>query len=584
MNKQQERTSAPKGGRIVFLILLAIAAISSIPVFTGYCIDGHDLYFHVIRIEGLAEGLRSGQFPVRLNPTFLNGYGYPNPIFYGEILMYPAAVLRLLGVGLSSCYLFYVVCINLLTTFGSYYSFHGIWRERSLAVGCTLLYVLAPYRLVDLYLREAGGEYAALAFLPLVLYGMYRIYTEDFAEERSKWCFLPLTIGLSGIVQTHVLTGEITGGVIFVVCIILFRKTFQKKRFFALLKAALATVLFNLWFLVPFADYMLTQDIWVFHRSMTVKIQATGAYPTQLFALFLKYALDQGGPEVAVADEMPLPLGLPLGLGLLLFAVMFFVLREKRVEKSRGGLIFLGAVLAVWMSSIYFPWDGLSSLNSVFAKLISSLQFAWRMLAPATVLAVACTGFGLLLLREKGGQRIAVGVMTVLAVLTVAVAVHFMWQCLEEQPPIRWESAEDLPVDTVYAASSAEYVLSNYNREVLMTCSEPRLSDGITLTDYSKEGLDITCTVSASADGCMFLPLLNYKGYELTSEDGALDSGALAEGDGATVRVNIPAGYNGTIHVRYAGMWYWHLAEVVSGLSVLGLILLRVWYRRKDRK
>lgn len=45
-------------------VLAAISVISSIPLLSRTLLWGADLEFHLFRIEGIAQGLRDGQFPV----------------------------------------------------------------------------------------------------------------------------------------------------------------------------------------------------------------------------------------------------------------------------------------------------------------------------------------------------------------------------------------------------------------------------------------------------------------------------------------------------------------------------------------
>lgn len=47
-----------------YIILAATGILLTIPFFGDYLQNGHDLLFHLTRIEGIAEGLRQGQFPV----------------------------------------------------------------------------------------------------------------------------------------------------------------------------------------------------------------------------------------------------------------------------------------------------------------------------------------------------------------------------------------------------------------------------------------------------------------------------------------------------------------------------------------
>ena len=87
----------------------------SLPCLGGFAPYGSDLHYHMSRVAGIAEGLRTGQFPVFLYPDFLNGYGYASPIFYGEALLYIPALLVLAGYPLFTAYNIFNVLVNALT-------------------------------------------------------------------------------------------------------------------------------------------------------------------------------------------------------------------------------------------------------------------------------------------------------------------------------------------------------------------------------------------------------------------------------------------------------------------------------------
>ncbi len=582
--RRRKTSPLPNAEIYTFLALVCIGLAASYPYLVGYLLNGHDLGFHLTRIEGLAEGLSSGQFPVRINPTFYNGYGYANPIFYGEILLYFPALLRLLGFRLSTCYLVYGVVINLLTAFLTYYCFEKMWKDRLVSLACSLVYTLAPYRILDTYLRAAVGEYTSMAFLPLVVYGMYRIYTEDPKDRKYRWSFLPLVIGLTGILQTHVLTGEVTAGVMLLTCLILIRKTLKPRRLLALLKAAGLTILLNIWFLVPFLDYSLTQDIRILQATTSLYLQHTGVKVSQLMNLFLQYNWNPVEATSGVVSSMPVTLGLPLMLGLVLFLALFLNTTHDKANKIRGGLLFLLSVITLWMATCYFPWDRFSDMSPVLEKLISSLQFAWRMFSPATVLAAACTGYGLILLRREDKNRhFLTGAVTALTLLTLVSTFDYMEQCLHQQSPLTMNTIADYGMDTQATASGGEYVLCDASYEDVTQNFEPRPDSGIVVTAYEKSGTNITLTVNGGQDGGhVLLPLLAYKGYALRSEDGSLDSTFLSQGRNAVLQVYVPAGYTGTLYISFKGMWYWRAAEAVSLLTLAGLLFFYFKDKKKD--
>ena len=55
-----------KKNKFTILAILTIAFLSCVPAMTAGICTGHDGPFHLLRIEGVAQGLRDGEFPVRM--------------------------------------------------------------------------------------------------------------------------------------------------------------------------------------------------------------------------------------------------------------------------------------------------------------------------------------------------------------------------------------------------------------------------------------------------------------------------------------------------------------------------------------
>ena len=572
----------PNVDKRVFAGLASLCIFCSFPFFMGYTTVGHDIYFHMLRIEGIKDGLLSGQFPVRINSVFYNGYGYVNPIFYGELFLYIPALFRLAGFPLSACYNIYGILINILTCFAGYYCFKRIFQSTFAAMTVTVLYVMSPYRLLDMYVRAAAGEYTAMAFLPFIAYGLYRIFTEDVNRKEYKWSFLPLTVGLTGVIQTHVLTGEMVGFVILMTCVILFSRTFRKKRFCALVKTVIVTAVINLWFIVPFVDFTITQDVRVFTDPSTGLVQDTGLFFRQMISLFIKYTINANySAENGYAEKMTLTMGTALFLGLILCAVMlFFKNRDKKEEKKCGALMLVLSVLLSWMCTIYFPWDFLALRMPYLRRIITSIQFVWRFLSPVTLLAALATGFGLVLLRSGKGKRAGITVGVALGVLTVIPALFFQGLvCVQAPRAINGITR----ISTIGAAGQGEYTPSVADDQAVSQVPDPKIYGG-SIESYERQGTNISLTVNRTGESCyVLLPLWNYKGYRVTSEDGSVTNAQLSTGDNMVMRIDIPAGSSGRISVRYVGLWYWRLAEIASAAGIVLLIAFIYKDKRKAR-
>ena len=64
------------------LVLSGIFLVSCLPLFLPGFHKGHDTVFHLLRIDGIAQELHNGQFPVRMPSVWIDGYGFPVSIFY----------------------------------------------------------------------------------------------------------------------------------------------------------------------------------------------------------------------------------------------------------------------------------------------------------------------------------------------------------------------------------------------------------------------------------------------------------------------------------------------------------------------
>ena len=245
-------------GRYIAMALVGVGVFACLPLGLGYLTYGHDLSIHLSRIEGLKAGLLAGQFPVRMDPAIINEKGYPFSLMYSDVFLYPAAVLRILGFSLQTSYKVYVASITAATVGITFYALRKMFRSDCAALLGTALYTLSFYRLTNVFVRAAVGEYTAMAFLPLVVYGLWRIYRQSPADGKKAepWCWLPFALGFTGLLQSHLLTTELAVFFTAAFCLLYFKKTFTRPVLPALCKAAGAAIVWNLWFMVPLLQYM----------------------------------------------------------------------------------------------------------------------------------------------------------------------------------------------------------------------------------------------------------------------------------------------------------------------------------------
>lgn len=555
---------------ILFLTLITLA--SCYPLFVDYLTQGHDLPFHMLRIEGLAQGISQGIFPVKIHPFWANDYGYATGVFYGDSLLYFPAILRLLGFSLQESYKAYIVVINIATVIIAWKSFQKIFNNTHAGLIACLLYTLAPYRLSNLYLRHSVGEYTALTFLPLILCGFYLIFTED-CKKKGYWKHaFSIAIGLTGIIQSHVLSCEMVAIFILITCLIMMGKICRIRVFLTLCLAVVITLLMNVGFLVPFLSYFGGDFVMNSADWNSTPIQGAGAHIAQLFPVF-QNGIGSSGTE-SMAGEMPLGVGFTLFLGLLLFFYLRFCKTAEKDDKPENSILskfaafsVLLSILALYMSTNLFPWNALASLGEVFEALIHNMQFPWRFLTLATLFLVVVTAFALQMAKKQLSKETFMCVFGSFLCILVISTSWFYYDLLNQADVYRPFAATDL---NSMALGSEEYLPANTDLE-LLTEKNPVAGDGVQITGFKKNGTNIHMQLNNNGtDSYAELPLLYYEGYTAVSNGSRL---ALSKGTNNVIRMNIPANFNGNVSIYFEEPFAWRIAELISAITILGTII-----------
>lgn len=575
----QQTYSVSRECKQTFLFLCLITLAASVSYLSGYTISGGDLTYHLMRIEGVKDGLSSGFFPVRLEPEWLYGHGYANGIFYCNTFLYLPALLRLAGFPVSVSYNLYCVFVNAATAVISYYCFSRILKSCRIGLLCSALYSLSIIRIYKLVITSAVGESNAFVFLPLVFYGLYRIFCEDPGDKTYRSAWVPLMLGYAGLMQTHVLSCEVTAFVTLLFCIIFLRRVFCKEVFLSFVKAAAGSVLLSLWFLVPFLDYYLTQDVHIKHVAART-IQAAGLQPAHLLFHFWQPGGHTASDGYGVFDSHPSGLGLSLIAGTILFLILWLggAFRKQRDHATRFMKItaIFGCLLSILSLSI-FPWDTLQSLHPIAASLISSLQFPNRFLGWATLCMIAVLGSTLSYLKKHSAKGYLY--LTLIAVFSILTSGLYLQDYVNaRQNAYRIYNEEGMGFGYI---SGAEYLIEGTD-QLLLTFADPVPGEGITLSAYTAGSLraDFHCSNLSDSESHLDLPLLYYKGYQAHRTDTG-EALPLTYGENNVIRVLLPAAFDADVSVSFQSPVYWRISELISLLTGILLLATALKKRRK---
>lgn len=559
------------------LALGGIVLLSSYPLLLDYMVVGHDLPYHLLRIDGIKLGLENGVFPVKIHPMLAADYGYAAGVFYGDALLYFPAVLRMLGMPVQNAYQVFVFAVNIATTLIAYYCFKNLFQSNKFGLIGTMLYTLSLYRLLNLYTRAAVGEYCAMIFLPLIFLGLYQIFTQKDARPCWKLAIMP-ALGLTGIIHTHILSCEMVAIFILLTCIVLIKKTMQPQVLLSLLLTVAFTLLINAGFIVPFVDYYFTEEFIINSSEWGgTSVQNIGLYFAQIFSIFQEGTGGTWSTAAGIQNEFNPGLGVTLSLGF--FVCIYYILTTTKEERKHleFKLIlfsFIGSALAIYMSSYLFPWDAIANSCSLGTALVSSLQFPWRFLSIGTVFLTICFCLILKHLSDRKGKTRNLPFMPLaIILLCISTLIGTGWyyhSYLSDGAPYRVYDTYELPSTQLY---SCEYFPAGTELGNVIY-GRYAASEGIILTGINKTGNSVVIGVgNYGLDGYVEVPLLNYKGYSAT----IMESGSkllITNGFNNCIHVDIPAGFEGTLDISFHEPIYWRVAEIISAITIIGLIAI----------
>lgn len=567
--------------QIIVAALFGTILYSSVPLMNTFLAKTHDLYFHLSRIEGIVVAMQNGDFPMWINMSGEFFLGYSNPALYPQLFLYIPAFFAYFGMSLMNAYKLFVVIINVATAIISYHCFKKIFNSKRIGLLTSIAYTLCSYRLIDIYSRGAMGEMLSSVFLPICLYGMYEICVNN----ESNWIYL--TIGITGVLSSHVLSTVFVGLYLATYFVILIPKMWHHKfikRIIALIKVGITTILINLYFIVPFLHYYLREPLRIFTRGSGEEAASNAAYLSQMFSTFVYADNNRGSIETgSTQGEMAISIGLLIPVCCIIFAFASFCMRsiiiknsaaEKRERVNKcfdlGNYALFGTALAIYLSSDLFPWEKVD--NIPILSILSGIQFPWRLLMMAQLFGIVVIGCLMQLFiwyRPKWKNK-ALLVVVCLIVMSAAPYIDSTndESVISDRALVGVATTDDL---YRYTVPDEGKVLEHY--EYLGISSS---AAGTEITNFSRKGTTLKFhyqLAEGQNEAVLSLPLYAYPGYSLmvngTKLDYSVDDYGLMEFHTNTQEADVV--------VTYTGSPSWRLVYRVSEATVVILILYEIF-------
>ncbi len=435
-----------KNKYLLFILLFILA----IPTFSSLLRPGifpmHD-DMQAMRLLQVDKCVKDNQIPCRWVPDMGYGYGYPQFNYYAPTPYYIMEGFHLLGVSfLDSVKMGFILSV-LASAAGMYLLGSSLWGRLG-GVVSSLLYVYAPYRAVNMYVRGAMGELWGIAFFPIILWASRKVLQGD------KKSILWLALSLAGLFTSHNISSLIFIPIIIVWVIFQYKDLYHSP----ILKGGRELKNFSIsiiWGFILSAFFII--PAWFEKDLVHVETLLSGYFnylahfvgiSQMLFSSYWGY----GTSQIGAFDEIFLGVGLIYWLLPLLVLLVLF-LRKKKELKLTLFLVILGwgSLFFIHPRSVWF-WNNIG----IFAY----LQFPWRLLSLATLFFSIAGGAIASLIPKRKSVRFYT-VITTIAVLYIFYASFFQpekWLNIDDQEQFsgkQWEQQQTisiydfLPIDAI---------------------------------------------------------------------------------------------------------------------------------------
>lgn len=547
-----------KEKEIINYILIIIASIIiSIPLANkNLNIYRDDGIQHICRIIGTEQTLADKQFLPMIMSNLCNNFGYSWNIFYSPLTAYMSVMFRIFNFSYVNCLKLCMFVIVLLSGLTMYKLTFRITKNKKLATLASIIYILAPYRITDMYTRTALAELASFIFIPIVFEGLYIIVNE---EKKSY----KLALGAAGLILTHQVIAMYTAIICFAYLIVFFKKLKSK------------TVLKNIGVNLSFC-LLMTSFYWVgllqHYFSTSYEVFVPGRMEREEVLIFYKAKFSQ--LFITSSEQtMIYAIGLLSVIGLVLTPIAYKKVPEE-YKKTYMFFLITGIVL-IGMTLKIFPFEKLPQALTI-------LQFTFRLFTFTSFFFafVVATNFAILIKDFKTLDIVVLLTISILLLVPYKSKLDFNLKDNEERLINGVRITEN--TGRVHAGmASMEYLptkafknlkyIANRKDEVIVLDN-----DEAVISDYTKQASNMNCKISnINKETTIELPYIYYLGYRVYANGQEIK---YTESDNGFIQINIAQ--DSQIKVKYLGTNEMLISYAVSIISFATIIVLN--HKNKD--
>lgn len=423
-------------------------------------------------------------------------------LFYNPFTTYVPIIIKMFNFSyIDSLKIFASICI-ILSGITMYNCCNYITKNKVLSLFVSIMYLICPYKLGDIYKRFALGEFASFIFFPILAQGIYSLLNDDGKKHYY------ITIGASGLILTHTITTFYTIFFVFLYMLFNINKVIKKDILKKIGINLMFVILISAFYILPLLETRYTANYMIFdNQYMKTNNEYVYSHTLNLMSFFV----DSGKYTDAIYI-----IGIPT---IILFILTFFVYKKININYRKLYLIALCfAIIALYASTKYFPWF-------IMPNYLCILQFPWRMLAYFDFFIAFIVGTNLYVfitnLELKYKTKLIFIIFTIIFIIIYTLYIIYSYMIVK-YPNISNNNLEKQLLDSsnVNLIYNMEYMPKNsYLNYDYIVKKEDKiyiLNGSADILYENKKGLEYNATLKNVTNKTLIeFPLFYYPGYEI---------------------------------------------------------------------
>ncbi|HPT65896.1 MAG TPA: hypothetical protein PK257_01115 [Candidatus Woesebacteria bacterium] len=366
-----------------YIWLLALI-LFTVPAFVTLLRPGiHNIQDNMqyFRIYEMQKCFDDRQIPCRWVPDMGYGFGYPLFLYYSPGPYYLGTLFHNIGFQYIDSVKILFIGGFLVSAIGMFLLLSSLFSNQKVAFIGSLLYIYAPVRAVQVYVRGSLGEFLSMAVFPWLFLFSYRII-KGIGKNNILW----LGLAVFSLLVTHNLMSLAFFPILGVWIVVLLIQERKIKKLVDFFWAFLIGIGLASFFIVP----LIFERGYIHLESMIGGYFDYRQHFVNLYQLFISNRFGYGSSYLGAGDDLSLSVGqIQWVLGL---TALFLAIKNYKKSKKSSLIVFVLAGLSLFVIFLIhqrssFIWDKFSFM--------AMFQFPWRFLVISTFLLSLLSGYAI---------------------------------------------------------------------------------------------------------------------------------------------------------------------------------------------